>query len=166
MTKASNVASAVTGATNTATGPASVSVTNGTAISGLAVTLNQPGDKVVYNFTISNNGSIDAKLSSFTAGLTQASTSPNSITSDQIAANFSHSITCSPTQASNADYLNKKGTYASPAVSVGSNHDVANCSLTIQWNEATNSGTAGQAQTYTQQAVILDYSATWVYVQN
>ena len=157
LTKASSTPSLVSGQTNTASGPASVAATNNTGISGLNVTLNQPGDKVVYNFTISNNGTIDAELSSFTSSLTKNSASPTNISASDIASKFSHSISCSPTQAtSSSDYLNKSG----------SDHSSSSCTLTIAWKEATQANqTPGQDQTYTQGAVILDYNAQWVYIQ-
>ena len=152
----STVGSAVTGQTNTAEGPASVAATNNTGITGLNVKFNQPGDKVQYTFTLSNNGTIDAKLASFTSSLTKNSSSPNDISTADIASKFTHSITCNPTQATTADYLNKSGTSGSSS----------SCTLTIQWNEATQaSQTPGQDQTYSQSAVILDYSAQWTYVQ-
>lgn len=47
------------------TGTAEVSGTpqlTGTAISGINVSLNKPGDKIVYEFDLVNNGSIEAKL--------------------------------------------------------------------------------------------------------
>ena len=47
------------------TGTAEVSGTpqlTGTAISGIDVSLNKPGDKIVYEFDLVNNGSIEAKL--------------------------------------------------------------------------------------------------------
>lgn len=47
------------------TGTAEVSGTpqlTGTAISGINVSLNKPGDKIVYEFDLVNNGSIGAKL--------------------------------------------------------------------------------------------------------
>ena len=46
------------------TGTAEVSGTpqlTGTAISGIDVSLNKPGDKIVYEFDLVNNGSIEAK---------------------------------------------------------------------------------------------------------
>lgn len=163
--KQANTPSVISGQTNTATGPASLTATNSTLISGLAVGFKQPGDKVVYTFKLANEGTIDAKLSSFSQGLTLNSGSTTSLTPEQIAAKFTSSIVCDPTEATTSDYLNKAGATA------GSNHDVANCTLTIQWNEVgTGTGgqasqTAGQDQTFTQGAVLLDYNATWVYVQ-
>lgn len=47
------------------TGTAEVSGTpqlTGTSISGIDVSLNKPGDKIVYEFDLVNNGSIEAKL--------------------------------------------------------------------------------------------------------
>ena len=47
------------------TGTAEVSGTpqlTGTVISGINVSLNKPGDKIVYEFDLVNNGSIEAKL--------------------------------------------------------------------------------------------------------
>ena len=158
FTKQANTPSAVSGQTNTATGPASINATAGTLISGLTVGFNQPGDKVVYTFKLANEGTIDAKLSSFEQGLTPAS--GQTITQNEINSKFTSSIVCNPTEATTSDYLDK----------AGSSHDEATCTLTIQWNEAglgsgQSSQTAGQDQTYTQSAVLLDYNATWVYVQ-
>ena len=171
LTRVSNVASAVLNQQNTASGPASITVTNGTAISGLNVTFNQPGDKIQYNFTISNLGSIDAKLSAFSESLTLPSGYNGTMTQEQVNSNFTHSIICNPTQSNYStapvDYLDKIGTKASPATTAGNNHDVANCTLTIQWNEANNQNqnTPGSDQTYTQAALTLDYNAQWTYVQ-
>ena len=159
--KQANTASLVTGQTNTADGNVPT-ITNGTAINGLAVTFNQPGDKVVYTFNIVNGGSIDAKLASFSESLTRAS----GAAMDQATINsrFTHTIVCNPTQETytgTADYLNKSG----------SEHSSASCTLTLAWNEANlNAGgqtsqTAGEDQTFTQGAITLNYSAQWQYVQ-
>ena len=162
LTKASGTPSAVTNQANTATGPASVAATNNTSISGLAVTLNQPGDKIQYTFSLYNNGTIDAKLGSFSESLTRASGA--AMTDQEIASKFTHSIVCNPTQSvtttNNEDYLSKSG----------SAHSSSECTLTIQWNEAglgtgQTSQTAGENQTYSQSAVTLNYSAQWTYVQ-
>ena len=168
LTRVNNVASTIANQQNTANGPASVAVSNGTSISGLDVTFYQPGDKIQYSFTISNLGSIDAKLSNFTPSLLLQSGYTGTMTQEQVNSNFTHSIVCDPTQATaTTDYLDKIGTKATPATTAGNNHDVANCVLTIQWNEANNQNqnTPGLDQTYTQAALTLDYSAQWTYVQ-
>ena len=163
LAAATNVASLISGQTNTGTAGTIPSISNGTQISGLTATLNQPGDVVKFTFKIANEGTIDAKLSSFSDSLTRSSGA--SMTQDQINARFSKSLVCDPTQGSTSDYLNKAGSTA------GNNHDVANCTLTIAWKEAVlgstgqTSQTAGQDQTFTQGAIVLSYNATWLYTQ-
>ncbi len=44
--------------------------TNATKITNLKVDLKKPGDIVIYTFDIKNNGSIDARLSTFTQSMT------------------------------------------------------------------------------------------------
>lgn len=49
-----------------ATKEADFSLTNSTSISGLAATLRAPGDSIVCQITVSNQGAIDATLDTFT----------------------------------------------------------------------------------------------------
>ena len=158
--KESNTASLVSGQTNTATGN-TPSITNGTAITGLEVTLNQPGDKVVYTFDIVNAGSIDAKLASYSDSFTRKSGA--AMDQDVIDARFTHTLTCDPSETNSEthDYLAKSG----------ESHSSASCTLTIAWNQA-NVGAGGQAsqtpgqdQTYHQDAITFEYTAQWQYVQ-
>ena len=91
------------------------------------------------------------------------------MTQEEIESHFTHVISCNPTQSTysgqNPDYLDKSATYLATPGTAGTNHDVATCTLTLQWNEATNVQTPGQDQTYTQGAVTLNYNAQWTYVQ-
>lgn len=156
----SNVDSLVAGQQNTASQVQAPTQTADkvTKIDGLQVSLKQPGDVIKYTFDIVNDGTIDAKLSSFTKHMTGVYTDTQAGNlSETDLQKFTYTITCDPSETDNTtpDYLDK----------ATAEHHSSTCTLTVAWNEATNTPTAGTDQTYTQRPATLTLDATWVYVQ-
>ena len=149
--------SLVQGQVNTATATAVDSITqqesvaHSTAVSGIAISLKQPGDNIKYEFDIVNDGTIDAKLSGNPViSLTGAnnSTVGNAIDTGAV----TYNVSCDANQA----HL-KKATETPHST---------HCTLTVKYNEdIENSHTAGTDQTYHTDPVSLTLGASWVYVQ-
>ena len=111
-----------------------ISVANSTKVTGINVTLNQPGDYVKYTFQIVNEGSIDASLDSFSHNLTCASGNDCS--------HISYVVECKDSaSAGGNNVLTRNSTLAK-------NGGLAYCSLTVTYTDQTNqnSGQAGQNQ--------------------
>ena len=117
-----------------------------TSITNLGVSLDKPGQSVVYSFDIVNKGTIDAKLAAKTGGFTCTQTGQDAC------ANISYNLNCGAgAQTANTDVLVK---------STGTAH----CLLTISRKEATVSQDANQK--YTDTGSDGTFEATWQYVQN
>ena len=138
--RTSNVANTSgSGATNGAT--VSNPTISATSISNLGITLNKPRDKVEYIFKIVNDGTINAKLSSYTSGLTCAA--------GKDCSNITYSLTCTNSMTTqNTVLIAETG--------------VANCTLSAELAPATVSGAN---QTYTQTSTSGTINAEWVFVQ-
>ena len=117
-----------------------------TSITNLGITLPKPGDSVVYTFKIVNNGTIDAKLDSYTGGFTCDQNGGCS--------NITYTLTCSNDATLDNSILHAKN---------DGNTDEASCTLTVQNNEATVSQ---GSTTYHQDASSGSFNANWSYVQN
>lgn len=117
-----------------------------TSITGLGITLPKPGDSVVYTFKLVNNGTIDAKLDSFTGGFTCDQQSGCS--------NITYTLSCGNNATTQDSILYAKN---------NSDTDEASCTLTVQNNEAT---VASGSTTYHQNAASGSFNANWSYVQN
>ena len=120
---------------------------NITKVDNLNVTLKQPGDYAKYNFEIINEGSIDAKLSNFTASLTP--------TSDVIG----YEVKC-------YEDSSRTGTEVTTNSVLAANGGLAYCYIKVQYNDQTNTSVAGENQVYTQGEINTSLSANWTWVQN
>ena len=146
--------------------PSSSPLGEGTLISGLAVSLPQPGDTISYTFNIVNDGTINAKLSSFVPSMT-ATKVVNDATVEANTDDLTYTIVC-------GEQATKGSQTITGAVAPVQGTDLLDagkaraCKLTISYNVATNdnSGTAGQAQTYTGVARTVTLGADWIWVQN
>ena len=141
-----------TGKTNTATHPAAT--TSSTAITNLAVTLNQPGDTATYTFNITNKGTIAAKLASKAVGCKASSASDAQTVDCPEALNYT--ISCS----SGAQSQNQ--TIAAAASDTAAGWTKVPCTLTVSYPDATNTNSG----VYNQSEVTAYLYAQWVYEQN
>ena len=119
---------------------------NVTKVTGISVTLNQPGDIAKYTFEIVNEGTIDAKLDSFTPTITNNS-------NDLIG----YTVACYETNA-------RTGNAITTDYVLGVNERVY-CLAEVKYNDRTNSNEAGTNQRYEQSAVSTTISAEWIWVQ-
>ena len=119
--------------------------TNVTKVSGINVTLNQPGDTAKYTFEIANRGTIDAKLDNFTV----TDTSENNL--------VGYEVKCYDQEEKGNEITTN---------SVLAVEQVVYCYMQVTYKEQTNSHTAGQNQIYNQEAVSTSISASWTWVQN
>ena len=138
------------GHTNTAVSPAVNELTmqdnsNVTKVSGINVTLNQPGDIAKYTFEIANRGTIAAKLDNFTA----TDTSQNSLVNQVVKCYESSS---------------REGTEITTNYVLGVEQKVY-CYLVVSYKDQTNSQTPGQSQIYSQEPVSTSISASWTWTQ-
>ena len=124
-----------------------IDTTNPTKITGLNVTLNQPGDYAEYYFKIANRGSIDAKLNNFTHNMT---------TSNDV---IDYDVDCYTTEA-------RTGTAITTNHVLTANGGLVYCKLRVQYIDQTNSHTAGTNQVYHQDSITTSLSADWTWVQN
>ena len=141
-----------TGKVNTATHPAAT--VSSTAITNLAVTLNQPGDQAVYTFNVTNKGTIDAKLASKSVGCKE------SAASDAATVACPEAITYTISCAEGAQTENDTLSAAASDTTAGWNKKA--CTLTVKYNDATNTG----GGVYNQSSVTAHLYATWLYEQN
>ena len=149
-----DTAPTVDGHQNTAVYPSIETLTTSMALSpnitkvdNLNVTLKQPGDYAKYNFEIINEGSIDAKLSNFTASLTP--------TSDVIG----YEVKC-------YEASTRTGTEVTQNSVLQANGGLAYCYIKIQYNDQTNTSVAGSNQVYSQGEISTSLSANWTWVQD
>ena len=134
--------------TGSATGPSASELTSGghltaTSISNLNISLPRPGDSITYTWDIVNEGSIEAKLNSYSAGWT--------CDSGKDCSNITYNLTCTNGATTQNSTL---------AATTGS----ASCTLTVSRAEATASTDSNQ--TYSDSAASGSINATWNYVQN
>ena len=141
-----------------------------TKLSNVDVTLSKPGDKLVYQFDIVNNGTIDAKKAtsngfsmsitpgSGTAGNAQSATSYGTLTVGPV----DYTVSCD--DQANAVLTKKNGT-----------DDTFACTLTVEYKDlgsessvagAQTSQTAGTNQTASVPGGTYTISADWTFVQN
>lgn len=146
----------VAGVANTATQTKAATlspVTNTTLINGLEVNLAQPGDTMSYTFDVVNDGTIDAKLDNFDAGITSASS-----TSD-----LEYTVVCGEQAIKGSQVLGN--TPSTPEVTDELDAGKARaCKLTITYKEATNAHIAGQNQVYsnpTARSITMHAGWTW-----
>lgn len=137
--------------TGSATGPTAEELTTGgylnnTSISHLAISLPKPGDSITYTFKIINNGTIDAKLNTYSAGWT--------CDTGKDCSHITYNLTCTNSATTQNSILYAKNDGST---------DEASCTLTVSRNAATASGAN---QTYTEAAATGTINATWQYVQN
>ena len=123
-----------------------IDTTNPTKITGLNVTLNQPGDYAEYYFKIANRGSIDAKLNNFTHNMT---------TSNDV---IDYDVDCYTTEE-------RTGTAITTNHVLTANGGLVYCKLRVQYIDQTNSHTAGTNQVYHQDSITTSLSADWTWVQ-
>ena len=121
--------------------------TNVTKVSGLNVTLKQPGDYAKYTFEIVNKGTIDAKLDDFQTDITNN----NNV--------IGYHVDCYPTSAK------------TQGQEIDENYVLAveqkvYCDIKIEYNDVTNSSSAGQNQVYQQNEISTNLTAQWTWVQN
>ena len=150
-----STASLITGQTNTAATntAANTPTISSTSVSGLAVTLNQPGDVAKYTFNITNKGTIAAKLASKTVGCTESASSTTTTTCPSA---LTYTISC-------GTGANEQGqTLAAAASDTAAGWTKAACTLTVSYPEATNANNG----VYNQSAVTAYLYAQWVYEQN
>ena len=132
-----------------------------TKLTNVNVTLNKPGDKLVYTFKIKNNGTIAAKKNSFSMSIT-----PATGTSGTAQSGTSYgTLTIGP-----VDYtVNCTSDTPLAAAAYGT------CTLTLEYKNIDTtssvaghqtSQTAGEDQTATIAAGTYTISAEWNYVQN
>ena len=139
-----------------------------TKLSNVDVTLNKPGDKLVYQFDIVNNGTIDAKKATsngFTMSITpQGGTAVSGNTYGTLTSGpVDYTISCPSDPAVLANKNATSGT---------KRHT---CTLTVEYKDLGTSGevagrqasqTAGQDQTASVAGGTYTISADWTYVQN
>lgn len=131
---------------DSATGPSASelgSKVTATSISDLAISLPKPGDSITYTWNIVNEGSIEAKLNSYSAGWT--------CDSGKDCSNITYNLTCTNGATTQNSTL---------AATTGS----ASCTLTVSRADATASTDSNQ--TYSDSAASGVINATWNYVQN
>ena len=147
----------VAGVTNTATQTQAAALsqsTNTTLINGLEVNLAQPGDTMSYTFDVVNDGTIDAKLDNFDAGITSASS-----TSD-----LEYTVVCGEQATKGSQVLGNTPSTPEATDELDAGKARA-CKLTITYKEATNVHTAGQNQVYsnpTARSITMHASWTWL----
>ena len=138
------------GHTNTAVSPAVNELTmqdnsNVTKVSGINVTLNQPGDIAKYTFEIANRGTIAAKLDNFTA----TDTSQNNL--------INYDVKCYESSS-------REGTAITTNYVLGVEQKVY-CYVEVSYKDQTNSQTPGSNQAYHQDATSTSVEASWTWVQ-
>ena len=134
-----------------------------TQLSNVDVTLSKPGDKLVYQFDIVNNGTIDARKASFEMSITpqggtaETATSYGTLTTGPV----DYTISC-PNEPAVLTRL------------TGAAHSHT-CTLTVEYKSLDNtstvtgrqaSQTAGEDQTATIAGGTYTISARWNYTQN
>ena len=137
---------------NTASAPAVNQLTmqdnnNVTKVSGVNVTLNQPGDTAKYTFEIVNEGTIDGKLSNFTV----TDTSQNAL--------VDYDVKCYADSS-------REGTAITTNHVLTANGGLVYCYLQVSYKDQENSHTAGSNQVYHQDSISTNVSAAWTWVQN
>ena len=149
---ASGLASTVLNQQNTSTA-STPTVTHGTAVDGLQITLKQPGDNIKYEFDIVNAGTIDAKLNGNAVISLDSAESVTGSTgiNDEV---ITYNVVCDANQ----------GVLLKASETPNTTH----CTLTVKYNESItnqNQNTPGADQTYTQGQKTVTLGASWNYVQ-
>ena len=133
----------------------------GTLISGLVVSLAQPGDIMEYTFDIVNDGTMVGLLNNFNKTISAT------VTGSQTAANtndLTYSVVCGSEATKGSQALGDSPTEPLATDTIGAGNARA-CKLTISYNVQTNNNVAGQDQTYTGQARTVTLTANWTWVQ-
>ena len=133
----------------------------GTLISGLVVSLAQPGDTISYRFNIVNDGTMVGLLDSFnkTISATVANSQTTANTND-----LEYTVVCGAEAQKGSQALgdNPAEPIATDTIAAG---NARACKLTISYKVQTNNNTAGEDQTYTGQARTVTLGASWTWVQ-
>ena len=128
-----------------ATGPTAAelgSKVTATSITDLAITLPKPGDSITYTWDILNEGTIDAKLNSYSAGWT--------CDTGKDCSHITYNLSCTNGGSTQNSILAKT-------------NGTSTCTLTVSRKAAT---VTGANQTYSEAAASGVINATWQYVQN
>ena len=134
----------------------------GTLIDNLIVSLQKPGDWVKVNFDIVNAGTIDAKLGSFNKSIVKTTpATPTTTEENDINDGITYTVKCGEARAT---------AVAPVALNAGQeidrNNDKVECELYVEYNELTNSHTAGTDQTAgDNNDRTFSLNASWSYVQ-
>ena len=142
-------------------------IINNTAITNLAVTLYQPGDKAVYDFDIVNEGTLDAKLSSCNLKML---TNPGSNVVSSTSAQSTPLMITGGTDENNDDAFKTTldcTSHNAVGTTLAKNNGTEHCTLTVEYSNVSNQNqnTAGSNQVYTKNAKTINIEANWVYVQ-
>ena len=115
--------------------------TNVTKVDNVNITLNQPGDTAKYTFQIINEGTIAARLSNFTHGLTPSS----NVISEEVKC-YSDNTMSGTEMAVN---------------SILQPNAIAYCYMQVKYNDQTNNNGV-----YHQDAINTTFNASWTWIQD